>query len=473
MTDSRIDPRSLSAEVAGAPLGDPRRNRRHEFIVESLASAPGQSLPDVFDDDSQLEGAYRLLNNKHVDYEALLAPHVERTCERAREAEVVYAIADTTDFSFSGPKRRIGVRQGKVQGFRGHFCLAAGLTTLKKARPLGLLGVLPIFRDEPGSAESPANVDPELESIRWKQLALKVEAMMKGQCQLIHLADREGDDYTLFATLWQQGARFIIRVRHDRVLETATPSEGTRLFEQLSKAPLFFEVEVPVSERQASALPENRKAFPARKARTAKLQVTAIRLTIRKPRSVTDENLPASLTLNYVHVFEPNPPEGEEPIDWKLVTTEPIDTKEEIEAVILGYRVRWVIEEYFKALKSGCGYEKNQLESRKAVLNYLALVAPVAWQLLLLRTMAQDEPKELARNALPALLLTVLIAVSRRKMAAEPTVQEALFAIAGLGGHIKNNGAPGWLVLGRGFQKLLLLADGWRARESRERCDQS
>ena len=35
-----------------------------------------------------------------------------------------------------------------------------------------------------------------------------------------------------------------------------------------------------------------------------------------------------------------------------------------------------------------------------------------------------------------------------------------MLAIARLGGHIKNNGEPGWIVLGRGFQDLLLLEIG-------------
>ena len=43
-----------------------------------------------------------------------------------------------------------------------------------------------------------------------------------------------------------------------------------------------------------------------------------------------------------------------------------------------------------------------------------------------------------------------------------PNVSEACAAIARLGGHLKNNGRPGWLVLARGFEKLLTLAEGCR-----------
>jgi hypothetical protein len=467
MTKLNLDPRSLSAEVAGALLGDPRRNRRHEQVVQAIASSPGESLPDVFDDDSELEATYRLLNNKHIEFDALLEPHLKQTRARAQQVGLVYAVSDTTDFTFSGSERRIGVRQGKAQGFRGHFCLAVTPTVRKKALPLGLLGVLPLFRDGPAKGERDSRErkeDDTRESLRWKELALAVESRLHGQCQLIHVTDREGDIYEFLAALLSEKARFIIRVAQDRLVEPRHP----RLFEQLKQATFVCEQEVFVSQRKGSVFPNQRKSHPARSARTAQLKVTATTLTIRRPQTAQEEGLPESLTLNYVHVFEPNPPTGEEPIDWKLMTTEPIATQEQVEAVIVGYRMRWVIEEFFKALKTGCGYEKNQLESRKAVLNYLAVLAPVAWQLLLVRTVAQDEPATPAEAVLPELLLKVLRAVTRRPLSSAPTAQDALFAIAGLGGHIKNNGPPGWLVIGRGFQKLLLLAEGWAARESTE-----
>ena len=42
---------------------------------------------------------------------------------------------------------------------------------------------------------------------------------------------------------------------------------------------------------------------------------------------------------------------------------------------------------------------------------------------------------------------------------------DAMLAVAALGGHLKRNGDPGWLVLGRGMHDLLVMELGWRARE--------
>ena len=41
-----------------------------------------------------------------------------------------------------------------------------------------------------------------------------------------------------------------------------------------------------------------------------------------------------------------------EPVDWLLLTSEPIDTDEQILEVVDIYRARWLIEEYFSALKT-------------------------------------------------------------------------------------------------------------------------
>jgi hypothetical protein len=42
------------------------------------------------------------------------------------------------------------------------------------------------------------------------------------------------------------------------------------------------------------------------------------------------------------------------------------------------------------------------------------------------------------------------------------TRKDALLGIAALGGHFKNNGDPGWLVLGRGFSRFIEAETVWR-----------
>lgn len=117
----------------------------------------------------------------------------------------------------------------------------------------------------------------------------------------------------------------------------------------------------------------------------------------------------------------------------------------------------------FKALKTGCSFEKRQLESLATLLNALAIFVPVAWRLLLLRGMARSHPTAPATIVLTEPQIAVLHAVTKRPLPRNLNVEQALLAIAAPGGHIKNNGQPGWQVLGRGLRKLLNLEEGWTA----------
>ena len=121
-----------------------------------------------------------------------------------------------------------------------------------------------------------------------------------------------------------------------------------------------------------------------------------------------------------------------------------------------------MIEEFFKALKTGCCIEERQLESRHALLNTLALFLPIAIHLLWIRTCARDAPDTDATELFTPLQLTVLSHRSYRRMPAQPTARDALWALAGIGGHIPNNGWPGWQVLGRAFETFVEAVLVWK-----------
>ena len=93
----------------------------------------------------------------------------------------------------------------------------------------------------------------------------------------------------------------------------------------------------------------------------------------------------------------------------------------------------------------------------------LALSLPIAVELLALRTLARSDETAPASEILPDEALKALRHISHRPLPAKPSVQDALWCIAGLGGHIKNNGPPGWQVLQRGMEKFVAFAAGWCA----------
>ena len=141
-------------------------------------------------------------------------------------------------------------------------------------------------------------------------------------------------------------------------------------------------------------------------------------------------------------------------------SSEPIDTVAQLERIIDAYVARWRIEEFFKAFKSGCAFESRQLESADAIYNAMAVCVPIAWALLEMRTLARHEPNRPASDILSKWQILLLQRHKDVRLGQSPSIRDAMLAIARLGGHIKNNGEPGWVVLGRGFHDLLLLEIG-------------
>jgi hypothetical protein len=260
-----------------------------------------------------------------------------------------------------------------------------------------------------------------------------------------------------------RNARFIFRARNNRIaLQNGVPIPIRDLVDD---AEAVLEREVPLSRRLGAPTPKTRRTHPPRERRTARLRFTRTRATFRRPR-IAGAHLPETIDVNVVHVFEVDAPAGQEPVDWLLYTTEPLDTRSQIELVVDSYRCRWQIEELNKALKTGCVVQQRQLESFEALTTALAFSLPIAVELLALRTLARREDPCPATAVFDDRQLAALRHISHRPLPHNPTAQDVLWCIAGLGGHIKNNGQPGWQVLQRGMEDFLPFAAGWCAREA-------
>lgn len=458
---------SIRDEFQGLQLGDNRRASRVMRLAMAISADPTASLPSLFPDASQLEGAYRILSNDAVDLPKLIAPHIRETIARCAEREVI-AAHDTTVFKYSAGGKRRGLAMHKgAQEFRCHLSLA--ITADAARDPLGVLACDTWIRDGGGGDGS--------ESRRWRQQVDRV-SQLEGieSSRVIHVMDREADDYAMFVELKEHGRRFVVRAAVDRRLSPEPNSE--RLRSAMTRAPIKATREVPLSKRgKQGRVAEERKKFPQRNARMASLVITAATLSFPRPQSQL-RTLPTTCELNVVRVTEPSAPSDEAPIEWLLYTTEPIETEEQVLAVVDAYRARWRIEEFFKAVKTGCAYEERQLESYQSLTNALAITLPIAWRMLRLRSQAHDAPNEAATTVLDEDEIAVLRAtLPKEKLARKPTLAAALLCIARLGGHLPRNGAPGWQTLYRGMRRLDLLVEGYRLgsgkRRRKPRPDQS
>jgi len=458
-------------DLSRADLGDPRRIARAQLVVERLAAKPDASLPDALVTDAELEGAYRLFNNENVTFEHLIDAHAQGTAERARDAGLVLAIHDTTQCMFRhADPEEVGYLNTGKPGFPLHLTLL--VDTREWRRPLGLTHAELLPRSKPPgrgktrrrpSSHTTAK-DPHKEFLRWQRGIDITAARLAGfGPAIIHIADRESDSYALMATCLAQKTRFIFRARNNR--NAVQDGVSIPIRDLIDGAAVVLEREVPLSRRLGARQPITRRVHPPRESRVARLCFSTTKVAFRRP-NIVGAHMPKTIHVNVLHVFEVGAPEGQAPVDWLLYTTEPLNTTAQIEAVVDYYRCRWQIEELNKALKTGCVVQERRLESLDALTTMLALSLPIAVELLALRTLARADASSPALGVLGKQQLAALRHISHRPLPKNPTVQDALWCIAGLGGHIKNNGQPGWQVLQRGMEKFVTFAAGWCAREA-------
>lgn len=464
--------RFAEREFGGAELGDRRLEARVLRMAAAAMARPAASLPKMAGSDAELEATYRLLNHPRLKPEQVLAPHVRQTVMRCAKHAVVWVAHDTTDIHYNGESERenLGRVRNKKAGYEAHFSI--GVLPGNETRQM--LGVLEVQRfnnlpkAERGASRKPLRDDGEDD--RWLAGVRLTERSLGDCTSAIHLMDRAADSYALWARMCQDRQRFVIRLCKSRKLDSSD-----KLFDRLdmlSSQPALLQREVMLSRRGKQKGSTQRRIHPPRDRRSARLEVRACAVDIPRPAYCSDAQVVESLSLNIVHVREVDAPEGSDPVDWKLVTTEPIGTAEQVGNIIDAYRGRWVIEEYFKALKTGCALQSRQLGSYEGLSMVLALLAPVAWRLLQLRSMANTTPDAPASTILTTLQIMLLRKRGRDPFPDNPTVADAHFAVARLGGFLKHNKNPGWQVLGRGMEELLIMEDGASALIE-SRCDQS
>lgn len=452
-------------EFAGVDLGDARRAKRLRRIVTQLDRQPGTPFPQALASEADLEGFYRFVRNDQVSFDALLAPHVAATVARVLGDDEALAVHDSSEFRFGGKRAGLGRLMQSGHGFLGHFTHLVSADGQRS--PLGTIAVETWTRDEPTPTAlrqqkkityAQMHAMPS-EQDRWLRGVAAAENAVAGCVSLIHVMDSEADDYALMAGLVEAGCRWVVRLCYDRNLADVDAGEPSKAKQLVAHCAVACTRNVNVSRRRKQVGPTRRRRGRPRDERVATLAISATRAVFRAPPYIRNNR---TLAVNIVSATEVDPPANAEPVQWLLITTEPIDTDEQILKIIDIYRGRWVIEEFFKALKTGCAVEQRQLESKHTILNALGMMLPIAWRLLHLRTLSRTADRDPARRVVTELELQVLRHASKTPLPAEPTVVDVLLAIARLGGHLRSNGEPGWLVLGRGYQDLMMMVAGFK-----------
>jgi hypothetical protein len=442
-----------------ADLGDARLNRRLIRAAEQVVAHSGETFPKKFHDPADLQGFYRLMKHQRVSHASLLAPHVAVTLERMRATPgVVLCLHDTTVLDYSGLTSiaELGqVGNGLGRGLYCHNCLAVAAATREV---LGLAGQLLHRRRRvpQGERRTARTQNPQRESLLWKRLSKSVPAAPtdgpEGQVW-VDIADR-GADITEYLDYEEQaGKKYVVRSQHNRWItrEKAGETEKIKLHDLARSLP---EEGRRVIEVQA------KKGQPAR---TAEVSVSWQPVTIQPPRQPRGEERGVPLQAWVVRVWEATPPQGVEALEWILLTNVAVSTLAEAFERIDWYGLRWIIEEYHKAQKSGCDVENMQFSFIDRLEPAIALLSVVAVMLLTLRdqSRAPDAKVRPASDFVPRLWVRLLSKWRHKEFRMDWTVHDFYFALARLGGHQnrKHDHRPGWLVLWRGWMHLQSMLD--------------
>jgi hypothetical protein len=392
-------PDHLTDEFDNADLGDARRNRRLGQVAQWLGNSPGSSISAACGGWSECMAAFRLLNC--VDYSAadLIAPHQAKTMERSAGHPCVVVAQDTTEFDYTHMKKTkgLGALNGEARkGFFMHSLYAVS----EQGLPLGLLDVSILMRDAAtlGSSKSRKGLPiDDKESFRWLQGYHKTSELARQMpdCEVFSVSDREGDIHEVF-NAWQEAgdkgrAQWIIRANQDRALEKVVPGKAPKLFEALEAAPVLGEIEFDVRARNGWKKVKGNNVWTTRSARTVRQVIRARKITPRPPARKGGKLEAVSFWA--VLAEETDPPEGEEPIRWLLLTSKEVTTIGQARRILNLYLRRWDIEVFHKVLKTGCRVERIQLKKETAVIHAVMVYSVIAWRILYLTHLGRQCPE--------------------------------------------------------------------------------
>jgi Transposase DDE domain len=438
-------------------FGDVRRAEAGATLFQRVVATGSLVLHQLGGDRAGEMSAGRFLSSPRVTPDEILATAGTRTASACRGRRIV-AAQDTTEVNFSGRDRgRRGLGpagDGKALGF---FCHAMVAVDADDEALLGVLYADIWTRSSKGVTARRSRPIEDKESIRWIETTAVAGDLLGGAAQLIVVGDRECDIYSQFARV-PPGVELIVRAAQNRRL-----ADDERLFDAPSDWREFGTMDIRV--------PPSR---PGEAARVGQVGVKAGRVCIAKPRNAAAANDPATVTLTYVEVRETNPPKGHKPIIWRLLTTLPVageaDEFAAAQEIVGLYRLRWRIEQVFRAMKSdGLRLEETQIKDAARLFNLTAVALTAAVRTIQLVD-ARDGSSRPASDVADEDLITAAEVIgptlergtARQKNPHPPRSLAWLsWIIARLGGWNCYYKPPGPKTIRAGWNRLSAMADGY------------
>lgn len=448
-TQEVLDPKRWAEQTFGSvQLHDRRRTRRAVKAATKLAENPLGSLPAQMRIWKETKALYRLLDEPDVTFAALMQPHLHQTREQATASPVVLLVQDTTDIDLSHRRKISGVGQIGNERGRGFFVQTVLAVRPERREVLGCMAQEPFVRipGPEGEQRYQRRQRDERETDVWMR---QVQAIgtPESASMWVHVGDRGADMFPFFQACQATQTHFLVRAAQNRRVEES-------------------EDEIKYSLMRARAFPSQAShpfEVPARhghQGRSTQLQLSFGQMTLLPPRHEPRASKDP-MTVWVIRVWEEQAPEGEEPLEWILLTSVPTTTLEDAWERVDWYGYRWLVEDYHQCLKSGCRIEHRQLQTVDGLMRLLGLLSPLAVRLLQVRACAREEPERPASEVIEPLMLAVLAERSGHAPATM-TVGTFWIEVARMGGYLarRHDGPPGWRTIWKGWLSLQTLVEG-------------
>jgi hypothetical protein len=417
-------------------------------VAEQISNNPAASLPNQIERWGDLKAAYRLFDSNKVTFEAIARPHWELTKQAASGRCLV--IGDTTEFDFGKDREIDGIGptgNGSGQGFLLHNAL---LVSAESEEILGVAGQTIHYRKKKSKKrENSARIlKRKRESEVWGTVIDQIGEPPR-DAEYVHVFDRGGDNFEVYCRLLQNRGQWVIRAsKMNRYVLAGESEERMALKDYLPRLKTLGHYTLSL------------RARPGQAARDARIEVRVGRIKIPQPQHVSpwvrSLNQPP-IAMNVIEVVEVDAPSGVTPIRWVLFTSLPVETFDDAWTVIGYYELRWLVEEYHKAIKTGCATESRQLKAAGRLEALVGLTSVIAIRLLQLKSIARTNPEVPAQRVVPRVWLRMLkLARQGLNRVHDLTVGQFYREVAKLGGFLgrKSDGDPGWITIWRGWEKL-------------------
>lgn len=454
-------------EFLGLNLGDSRLSKRLGIIMNYRIQHPNASLPDTFVTWAKTKGAYRFFSNDKVDPKLIMKSHKNSTVNRLKVEKVILALQDTTDISYSTHKDTTGLGyindSETAKGYHYHPTLAVTV----EGTPLGILDSQVWVRETIDKGKTKKEKYNERkntpienkESNKWLKsykTLCEIEEKHHKDFHLVSVCDREADIFELFyehAKITNEyKPDLLVRARSNRNI---SEGEEKHLYDELNNHSEVSEYTIIVPRKKGVQI------------REAILQVNFKEVNIEPPNNLLNRNNYSKVKLYAVTTNEVNPPKDVDPIHWFLLTTIPVLNYEDAFEIIEWYRQRWVIEVFFKTLKSGCNIEKYQFHTFERLERVLAIDSIIAWRILFLTTLGRecpDIPASVLFEDYEWKALHARIFMTKDVPNQVPSLSVVMRQIGQLGGHLarKSDGFPGVLTISKGLYHLYSISIVWK-----------